>query len=752
MRDMNYQYSGYLSTILYKPDADVRDSLEAIDFSGEALVKWKTQDLEHAKEWQEIPVKKKTTDLGVSIEGDFRGVTTIDNLSEDDPRYWVPLTSVGLKDGGFPVDVSKYPIIEVTYRCTSERAHPTWMWTYEGGSHFGALPHSREWITVARNVQHFGFPKLVQDVVLRLYSPTRSVESMEVASVRFREMSDTEGEAFRKSLVELEEERPKERFPVLDEFMPCGVYMDAESAKRLAGMLGISHEEYWGFVMEDMVWHYHNAIALAHADHLTPDEWKLLLDLGEKHGIKFIPRHEFPIGGAEEEQRRVIETHIKPYADSKSIFARMMSGEPIESNFQDVLGAKRLIEEGDPNHPVALVARYPNAYPLYASFFQASGIGHFASRRPWDVGKMVRAHVRLTDAQQFWVAGPAFVYPMNTPEWSTCPEMRLMCNLALANGARGWLSYSYHNDPVWLRGRINRTLTGPFLMFSDLWMELMQRMKLASAIAPLLLKASPEESIEDWFSNSFTADRKIEPIAGGPPISHFHLRGADFSLYFTVSNNTHDMVGVDMSIPRDAVSGEEMYDLTQYVQTREWLVMERNAHHEMFPGQSQIILVGKKDVCEQWRDVIAERIVSNDLMALRLLLQLARAYDLPSGGIEDRALGGNGASTLEQLTAVHKAKDDLNDLIYGAKAISETRSQIIAASSAICASDGALCRLMRSGKTDLAHDLGQDLIPLAREVTGLRLDMRQGRGAQILKSSCDLTQRSLALLQKARGG
>ena len=154
---MSYEYSGYLSTILYKPDPAELDSTDSITFGPEDIEKWSTRDLENALEWQNVPVSKTSTDEGVHIEGHFQNVLNIDSLSPDDPRYWVALTTIGLEDGRFPIDATKYPVIEVTYRCTSEYAHPTWMWTYEGGSHFGALPKSREWHTVARNVQHFGF-------------------------------------------------------------------------------------------------------------------------------------------------------------------------------------------------------------------------------------------------------------------------------------------------------------------------------------------------------------------------------------------------------------------------------------------------------------------------------------------------------------------------------------------------------------------------------------------------------------------
>lgn len=745
-RETAYEYSGYLSTILYKPDAAARDSLDAVVFTAEDLAQWRLEDLPWATEWQEVPVRRLAAEQGVRIEGDFRDVAAIDSLSPTDPRYWAPLSSLGTGDDRFPVDASRYPIIEVTYRCTSPNAHPTWMWTYDGGSHFGALPKTTQWRTVARCVQYFGFPPEVASLTLRLYSPTRTVESLEVASIRFRAMSPTEKEAIENSYRDLESRKPPKHFPVLDEFMPLGVYMDAESSKRLAEMLGISAGEYWELVMQDMVAHHHNCIALAHVDNLSVAEWSDLLTLARAYRIRFLARHEYPLAGPEESQRRVIETHVRPYADEPAIFARTFSGEPVDNDIQQVLRAKDRIQQADPNHPVALIARYPNSYPLYAPFFEASGTGHFVSRRPWDLGQMVSKHVPLGRAQQFWVAAAAFMYPTQTPQWSTCPQMRLMVNLAFANGARGWYTYSYHNDPVWLRGRVLRTLTGPFLTFSDLWSELMQRMKLYSAIAPLILQARPETTMDDWFIESFAIETKGEAAPGIPTIRQFHLRGPDYSLYYTVSNNVRDMVGVNYRLP----NGLTVYDLTAFVRTRHWTPAPRDGHLEMFPGQAQILLVAKESDYAAWREVVARRLIQEDLQKLKLNLALAHAYRLDYAPIEKLVSKEDLGADPADLEAVHGAKDALLNLVYDATALANARSKLIEASSVVCACDGALCRLMSAGLVDRAHELGLRVIPLAREFTGLRLELNQGRAEAILDQCDDLSKRALALLAEIR--
>jgi len=638
----------------------------------------------------------------------------------------------------------------VTYRCTSENAHPVWMWTYPGGSHFGALPKSRKWVTVARNMRHFGFPASVDNVILRLYSAVRSAESIEVRSVRFRAMIAEEVEAVERGLAVVKGDQPPRRFPVLDEFMPLGVYMDADSANRLAGMLDISPEDYWDLVIEDVVIHNHNAITLANFDRMKPDQRSGLLRRCEQTGVRLVVRHEFPLEADETEQRFFIDSHVRPTAGSNAILAREFSGEPVESAFRQTLEAKRRIEEADPDHPMVIVSRYPNAYPLFAPYFAASGVGYFASKSAWEAGTTVRTHVGLSRGQQFWLAAAAFMYPTQTPAWSTSPEMRLMVNLAFANGARGWFAYSYHNDPVWLRGRLQRSLTGPFLTFSDLWSELMQRMRWVDALAPLLLETRPEDAMDEWFARGVFTSSTVCPGPDVPSISQFHLRGGDFSVYFTVSNNTREIASVEVDIPKDAAGGMEIYDLSAFVRDRVWRPIERKGHIEMFPGQARILLVAAPERCEEWRRRIVERMSLAGARKLRYGTALARAYNLELGTIEESLIGRGAASDPANLDAVERARDAVLDLLYQTSSVRDPRTSILQANSAICGADGALCRLMELGKGNLARQIGAEVIPLAAELTRHRLAWRRGEGESVAAEAKETAARCLKLLQRIR--
>jgi hypothetical protein len=749
---MSYIYSGHLKTVLEPPNPDDLLGLDAVEISADELARWVTKDLELSKEWQRIPVHRARNGGAVRLMGRFEDIQRIDNLAQDEAQFWVPLSSIGVSGSPFPIDLNRYPIIEITYRCTSDNAVPAWLWTYEGnGLHFRVLPAARHWCTVARLVQHGGFPKQVNDVVIRLYSSTRTTESLEVRAIRFRAPNAAEAEVWKKDRVWLAEEAPKPKhYALLDEFLPLGVYLNADITRRLAETLGLSLAEYWSLALEDIAIHHHNCIAIENVERLTEGEWRELLALAAPFRIRIMPIRGFPASEPEAQQRAFIDTHVRPHATSDALLAWNFAVRPEEEDLPGVLRAKALTEEADPNHPPALITHNPGAYAAFAPHFPASGIAHFPSHAPWHMGEMVQTHAALAGGQQFWAVGPAFVYASAAPEWSTCSEQRLMLNLAFSTGARGWFSYAYHNDPIWSTGTWYRSLTGPFLAFSDLWLELDKRMNRFAAFAPLLLKAEPAPLPAKWY----VTDRISEDVAhlpeGIPPASSFRLRGPDFNLYSIVSNDVLGMTSLNISIPPDEVKGIAFYDLSDFVQERVWQPMPLDRHFEMFPGQARVVLAAEPDVCETYRDAMVNRLIEDDLQHLRVNLGLARAYGLHPHEVEKVLDGVGTGDPMLDLEIMDHARNELLDLIYTAPVVGEARSRLIGIRSGLCACDGALCRLLSMGKAEQARDLGLQVLPLAREMTNMRLELRAGKGESVIARSEDLIQRTLSLLDTIR--
>lgn len=323
-----------------------------------------------------------------------------------------------------------------------------------------------------------------------------------------------------------------------------------------------------------------------------------------------------------------------------------------------------------------------------------------------------------------------------------------MMNLAFANGARGWFTFAYHNDPIWVRGSCQRSLTGPFLTFSDIWTELSQRVEYFNALAPLFLRTRPEWCFEDWFICESVAHANAQLPESIPPASMYRLCGDTEELYCLVSNDIREMTTMHINIMPPPVKGLAVYDLTDYVTTRRWQPMTAKRHLEMFPGQVHVILVAEPSVCEHWHEVIAQRLIASDKRRIEFDLQLAQTYGALMDGIEPLLKQVDEDEDPARPTRV--ARDMLIDSIYGIGALSESQSLLVEASAVICACDGSLCRLLGHGKTDQARQLGFKVIPLARELTHLRLELRKGHGADILDHCRNLTKRALEILKEIR--
>jgi hypothetical protein len=96
------------------------------------------------------------------------------------------------------------------------------------------------------------------------------------------------------------------------------------------------------------------------------------------------------------------------------------------------------------------------------------------------------------------------------------------------------------------------------------------------------------------------------------------------------------------------------------------------------------------------------------------------------------------------------AKEALLNTLYAAPELAATRSTLTRAGAALCACDGALCRMIGNGQMDRARDMGINVLPLVRKTANLRLRMRRGEGREILGESESLSRDILALLDQIR--
>lgn len=746
---MSYEYSGYLSTLIAEPDIAAARQAPAVVFTHEDLAQWSLTDDPAEKEWQQVPVHCHRGSEAVRLEGRFEDVRRIDNLSADDPSFWVALSSRNWRGERFPVDVSAYPVAEITYRCATQNARPAWLWTYPGGEHFDGLRATREWRTIARLVPHFGFPASVTSLTIRLFSGTRTTESVEVREVRFRAMTEREQAACQEYAQRLEPLRDVPRYPVLDEFMPFGAYIAGGTAKRMAQLMEISLRDYWRLAMEDMVRHYHNSITVEEIEAFTPGEWSELLAMAQSFHIKVHAQLSWPLDDFAARADDLFETWVRPNLASEALFAWSIRGEPPEHMFDAYMQARRLFEQEDPRRPLAVTMRTADSFPLFAPFLPAAAISHFKSHNAWDVRTLLNTHHPLAGGQQFWFVAPAFTYATDTPEWYTCPELRLMLNLALACGARGWFAHTYHNIPVWVDGAFQRSLTGPFLTFSDLWAELGLRVERLNALAPLFLEASPAQEANIGFRMDTEGTPRQSRPRDMPAVAHQVLAADDFCLFYVVNNDIQDVAPVNLTFTGG--EGLEIHDVTDYVRSRHWAPMERRRHVEMFPGQGRVILAAAPAVCERLCLRIAERIIEDDSRQIAVDLGLARRYDLQTGPVQSLMEQVGAGEPWQDIAKTLRARNLLVDLVYDAPHIIEPRSKLIEVSAAICGCDGALCRLLGRGRVAQARELGLKVLGVARELTHLRLELREGKGPRMRDYCNDLSRRTIAILGEIRG-
>ncbi|HDP34665.1 MAG TPA: hypothetical protein ENN29_06090 [Candidatus Hydrogenedentes bacterium] len=731
------------------PEPDRLAQTDQVFFDAGDLEQWKSEDDASEKEWVGVPVRKRRTDEGLALLAHFEDIRRIDNLNRNEPRYWAPLSVTGESDPRFPLDCIRYPVVEITYRCDTSHAYPACQWTYPGGEHLVYLESERDWQTAALLIPYKQFPPVLTRFSIRLYGSWRTTESIEIASIRFRALLPGEEEVIRDFDASISKAPPPRHYPALDNFLPFGVYMNAETAAQLSDALDISIFDYWRLALEDVARHHHNCVVVESFQSLSHEDRLVLFDLAENFGLRLIPTFDWPMERFDEEGDALVESCIKPYADSQAVLAWNVLDAPPPQTFRAFLEARDKIAAVDANHPMAVHMRQADIFPLFAPFFAVSGFSHFKSGAPWALGDALRAHLPLMSGQQFWVTAPAFVYASDAPDWNTSPQLRLMLNTALANGARGWLAHTYHNTPVWVDGHYQRSLTGPFLTFSDLWAELGNRVERLSVMAPLLLSARPAPPPEFMRVDISVQKHPKSHLRNGMSLlSTLWLQGPDYYLFYIINNDTDQVASVNMTLPDNLPDGMNVFDTSAMVRMRAWAPSDKQRHFEMFPGQGQLFLIGTLEVCEAWRDVIARRILDADRRQAQVDMELARQYGLDIDDIAAVICAKDGAPSIEKLGHVHAARERLFNRIYATPAICETRQLLIKTSSILCGCDGALSALYGSGRADTAHEMGVRVIPLAQQLTKLRIKLRKGAGTDIKRDAEKLAQESETVVRK----
>ncbi len=746
---MHYDYVGWLEELSSPSAEQLQQQVPQIVFGPKDLAQWPMKDLPSEKEWNDVPAHRLRRDTVIRFSGRFEEQRKIDSLPPDYLGYWVALGTLGWKDERIPIDLDQFPVLEITYRCLTENAIPVLLCLFPGSERKIPLPAAPGWRTAAVLLSRQGFPARLDTIILRLYSTVRATATLEVERVRVRALYPHEENALDESCrVMADLPRPPD-YSVFHDVLPLGVFMDAASARRISETLEISLTDYWWMALEDVVKHHHNAVAITNLGILSQGEQTDLFEKAEKYGVRLVVAEGFCTETDPQQQETFFVNQAAALASSNAVLAWQLFENTLEKDIPDRVRFRQLMEKADPRHPLAVTTSDLVSVPSLSRYFAAVSFCFSRSHVPWDLGTLVATHATRSECQQLWVYAPAYVGPTGAPAWSTCPEIRMMVNLGFASGARGWFSYAYHNEPAWDGGVLQRTLTGPFLAFSDLWAELDIDMNLYSAIAPLLLHARPAEWLPEWDILRARQGENASLPDNISPVTATRLRGLDYDILFFVSDDTRGMTSVDIDVPESLAADFEIHDLGDFVRTRKWEMMPLQRHIEMFPGQARILLIARAPVCAWWRNLIAARLVDDDRRQIHLNMDLARAYGLDTRPVEE-LVSSTDADDVIRLQSADRASALLTDLLYSVPAAATARSAVIEALAILCACDGALCRLMDRGKPGQAQDVGRRLLPLAREVTGLRVALRKGEGGAIGDRAQKLVDKARELLVEIR--
>jgi len=730
----------HLRTNLNRPP---ESSIERVRFDVDALKDWQVGDDPAEPEWKAVHGKVSHREDAIRISAYFENTRRIDIIDRNEPRFWFAVSSPA--DPPLSVDVSRYAVLEVEARNENLRGQFKVACFYPGGEFLFTLPIDHDWHTFGMLVGP-RFPREVTALSLRCYGAWRETGTVDVRSVGFRVLEEEEARQLGRLDVLCANPPVADAPPALpDGFFPFGVFLDAEASARLGDIMDISFHDYWRLALEDIARHHHNCVVLEHAEKMGPELGAQLLEQARGYDIRLIPSFSSPPDPDAPEAQAQVEHLTGAFRNHPNIAAWACGRLPEDNVCAWWQGLQKLFRDLRVTQPLLCCAEHPGNVEMLSRSTPVFWFHFFKSGIPWEASQAVATHERQKGHRALWFTAPAFTRASGAPEWYTCPAMRLMLNLALANGVDGWFTHAYHHVPSWLQGNLERSLTGPFQTFSDLWTELGNRLERLTSLAPVFQAVRPVDSPPVGFSHEAVKHAQSALDVSIPPVSVFWLAGDDILLCHVVNNDLMQVTSVTLHFPTDFGPDTVVYDLTYFVRNRVWNPVRSPRRLEMFPGQGQVFLVASKDTAAYWRDRIASQILAADQRQVLVDLDLARQY-ITNLEETEQALTGVSANPLADLVRVHTAREKLVNMIYACPDLYETRSALIEISALLCACDEALARLHASGKSEAAHDFGMRALPFARQLTGYRLLLRRGAGRNIRGDCRQLIQSIYSLL------
>lgn len=363
------------------------------------------------------------------------------------------------------------------------------------------------------------------------------------------------------------------------------------------------------------------------ADDAAYDYVAFSLDRHNAYGVQLVPSTYMTQHYASDKPRKVCEQTMRKavarFKDHPAMLGYLLVDEPQSADARDFYWGKGFIESLDRDNPCFCLCNGIQAVYEFARTMQVCAIDYYPlgpvpGARPgaWAQGDLVRL-ARTQGARRIWVLPPCFGASSWRPP--SPAEFKIQIFSALAEGATGFMVYSYADQPAWSRARTEYgRLVDPFGNPTPNWQVFRELGPYLRSAGPLLIGAQrlPNDAVHAQVAQVVVSDvgrRRPWVVARAFADPKRDAR------YLVVSNNSRFHRRATTVTVRQLRKGDQVLDL--------FSLQDVPRHGAGFrvtlgPGDGRLFAVGAPTVLARVRhDVFARRYaIERDLLALETRL------------------------------------------------------------------------------------------------------------------------------------
>lgn len=373
------------------------------------------------------------------------------------------------------------------------------------------------------------------------------------------------------------------------------------------------------------------------------------LDQCQQYGIMFSPstyltQHYIP-DATREQCLEAMKQAVAQFGKHPALLAYWLVDEPGSATAPDYYRGKAAMEELDPAHPalctcnsIPSVWEFAPTLPLLCIDYYPLGPVPKDDLGAWAVGDSAR-YARRLGARRIWMLPQVF----GQSSWRspTVPEFRIQVFGALAEGATGFLPYTYAGGPTWYNpaneyGHLVDTYGNP----SPCWDEMKRLGLYLRAAGPLLVGAErlPDEAAGARLNATIVSNvGRVRPAA----VARAFANKAFGVKLLVVYNNTPTyrygfQVGVAGVQPTDCVL--DLFSL------RDFPLQGDAFTAQTAPGDGRLYAVGSAEALAKVKAEVARRQVAiqTDLVALEV--KVAKRMGTDTAPVEKAMADGQAAA------------------------------------------------------------------------------------------------------------